>query len=174
MATGDAVIHTDEYAKEVLGLDAGLTEDAIDADLVAKAAALGITTSTLQKRTASSAFSSSFPSGSSLDRKISPAAVPRSLPATPPSSVFATSSTDLACGGDGAAAAGFALYDQFIAAAVSAPALEQVRLRNGSLPVVADSSARSTMSVGTRKSFSSVKSGFKPRSWWRRKTDPAL
>ncbi|ATY60370.1 IBR finger domain [Cordyceps militaris] len=163
MATGD--IHHDVYAREVLGLEAGMTEDAMDAALVAKANSLGIATSTLQKRTTSSAFSSST-SGSTLDQTFS-AASPTSMPATPRSSLFAMSNTDLACSD----ATGFGLYDQFIAA-VGGGSLEQVRLHNGSSPAVT-SSAHSVFSVSTNKSFSSVRSGFKSRSWFKKKSDPS-
>lgn len=162
MATVD--VNHDVYASEVLGLQAGITEDAIDADLVAKANALGIAASTLQKRNTLSAFSCST-TASALDQTFS--ATSSSMPATPHSSVFGRSSTDLACGG----ATGFAQYDQFITA-VDAP-LEQVRFRKGSLPAV-NSSAQSVFSVSTNKSFSSVKSGFKPRSWWKKKSDPSM
>lgn len=162
MAAGD-VNHT-VYATEVLGLEGDATEDYIDAELVNKANSLGIAASTLQKRTTSSAFSSSC-SGSALDHMFSPSASP--MPATPHSSIFARSSTDLACNG----AAGFGQYDQFLAV-VDGP-MEQVRFRKGSLPVI-NSSAQSVFSVNTNKSFSSVKSGFKPRSWWKKKTDPSL
>ncbi|OAA40161.1 IBR finger domain protein [Beauveria brongniartii RCEF 3172] len=162
MATTD--VNQDVYAIEVLGLDAGITEDAIDADLVAKANSLGIASSTLQKRNTSSAFSSST-FGSTMDQTFS--ATSSSTHATPRSSIFAASSTDLAHSGAGS----FALYDQFLAAD-DAP-LEQVRFRKGSLPA-ANSSAQSLFSVSTHKSFSSVKSGFKSRSWWRKRTDPSL
>ncbi|XWX02283.1 hypothetical protein V2A60_010319 [Cordyceps javanica] len=162
MATAD--VNHDIYAREVLGLEAGMTEDVVDADLVAKANSLGIAASTLQKRTTSSAFSSST-SGSALDQTFSAASFSR--PATPRSSIFASSSTDLACSG----ATSFAQYDQFIAA-VDGPS-EQARFRKGSLPDV-NSSAQSAFSVSTNKSFSSVKSGFKPRSWWKKKSDPSM
>ncbi|KAM3566162.1 hypothetical protein ARSEF4850_000830 [Beauveria asiatica] len=162
MATTD--VDQDVYAKEVLGLDAGITEDAIDADLVAKANSLGIASSTLQKRNTSSAFSAST-FGSTMDQTFS--ATSSSTHATPRSSIFAASSTDLAYSGAGS----FALYDQFIAAADEP--LEQVRFRKASLPA-ANSSAQSLFSVSTHKSFSSVKSGFKSRSWWRKRSDPSL
>ncbi|KAH8711027.1 hypothetical protein HC256_007855 [Beauveria bassiana] len=162
MATTD--VNQDDYAREVLGLDAGITEDAIDADLVAKANSLGIASSTLQKRNTSSAFSSST-FGSTMDQTFS--ATSSSTHATPRSSIFAASSTDLAHSGAGS----FALYDQFLAS-VDTP-LEQVRFRKGSLPA-ANSSAQSLFSVSTHKSFSSVKSGFKSRSWWRKRSDPSL
>ncbi|KAJ4147599.1 hypothetical protein LMH87_002111 [Akanthomyces muscarius] len=162
MAIGD--VNHDVYAKEVLGLQAGITEDAVDADLVAKANSLGIAASTLQKRNTSSAFSCST-TASAADQTFS--ATSPSMPTTPHSSIFGRSSTDLVCSG----ATGFAQYDQFITA-VDAP-LEQVRFRKGSLPVV-NSSAQSVFSVSTNKSFSSVKSGFKPRSWWKKKSDPSL
>lgn len=162
MATTD--VNQDDYAREVLGLDAGITEDAIDADLVAKANSLGIASSTLQKRNTSSAFSSST-FGSTMDQTFS--ATSSSTHATPRSSIFAASSTDLAHSGAGS----FALYDQFLAS-VDTP-LEQVRFRKGSL-AAANSSAQSLFSVSTHKSFSSVKSGFKSRSWWRKRSDPSL
>ncbi|OAR00738.1 hypothetical protein LLEC1_05554 [Akanthomyces lecanii] len=157
-------VNHDAYAYEVLGLEAGITEDAIDADLVAKAKSLGIAASTLQKRNTSSAFSSST-NASAVDQTFS--ATSSSMPATPHSSIFGRSSTDLACSG----ATSFAQYDQFITA-IDAP-LEQVRFRKGSLPMV-NSSAQSVLSVRTNKSFSSVKSGFKPRSWWKKKSNPSL
>ncbi|KAJ3473114.1 hypothetical protein NLG97_g10510 [Lecanicillium saksenae] len=162
MAVGD--VNHDSYAKEVLGLEGDITEDVVDAELVAKANSLGIAASTLQKRNTSSAFSSSS-FGSALDQTFSPSASP--MPATPHSSVFARSSTDLACN----SATGFGQYDQFIAS-VDGP-MEQVRFRKGSLPVI-NSSAQSVFSVNTNKSFSSVKSGFKPRSWWKKKADTTL
>lgn len=161
MAPGE--INHDVYMTEVLGLKAGLTEDAVDAELVAKANSLGIAASTLQKRNTSSAFSSST-SNSVLDQTFSSTSSP--LAATPHSSVFGRSSTDLVCG----SSSGFTQYDQYITT-VDAP-MEQVRFRKGSLPV--NSSSQSIFSVNTNKSFSSVKSGFKPRSWWKKKSDPSL
>lgn len=156
-------VNHDTYATEVLGLKAGITEDVIDNELVAKANSLGIAASTLQKRNTSSAFSFST-SGSAVDQTFSSASSP--LAGTPHSSVFGRSSTDLACN----SATGFGQYDQFVAV-VDTP-MEQMRFRKGSLPVI-NSSAQSVFSVSTNKSFSSVKSGFKPRPWWKKK-DPSV
>lgn len=159
MAPGD--VNKDVYATQVLGLQAGISEDSLDAELVAKANSLGIAASTLQKRNTSSAFSLST-LDSCLDQTFSSTSSP--MVATPHSSVFGRSSAELASSGT----SGFNLYDQYITA-VDGP-LEAIRFRKGSLPAI-NSSGQSMLSVNTSKSFSSVRSGFKPRSWWKKKPD---
>lgn len=154
----------DVYSSEVLQLPPGVSEDQIDNDLVTKANSLGIAASTLQKRNTGSVLSSSTYS-TCQDRTFSSASSsPSNL--TPHSSVFAPSITDLASSDGRYSNTSFAQYERFVA---SVDASEPTRFRKGSLPAI-NSSAQSVFSVSTKRSFSSVKSGFKPRSWLKRKS----
>ncbi|TEA20413.1 putative E3 ubiquitin-protein ligase ariadne-2 [Colletotrichum sidae] len=166
-----------EYLDQVLCLPLQTSEAAIEEELVAKAAALGISTSGLSAdscnnytaesrastvatqhvRTFSTASRDSTSTTLTSHHSESVAALPASTPAdAPPVPLARKRSKSLT----------FSLYDKYLTQLD--PNIHQPKIQKAPPPIALDNSAHSLFSVTSRRSYFSIKEGIRKIRWRRR------
>lgn len=162
------------YQNEVLRLPLEKSESHVEAELVARARQLGVSTAhyaAADKRHTSSAESAStaptyhgrtFSTASEASTSTAPT-VDSSLFAPPSPGPLPADPADKRRPRD----LSFAPYDKYLAQV--GKNLNQPRFRKSSIATV-DPSSRSIFSVSTKRSLASVRSGFKNRLRWRRRS----
>ncbi|KPM45056.1 hypothetical protein AK830_g1479 [Neonectria ditissima] len=160
-----------DYVAAVLESPAGRTECQIDADLAAKANALGISTDTAtDKRITSSVESASTVYNARTFSMLSGGSASTAL--TAHSSLFAPATPDLAfTSARESKDLSFAQYDKYLS--IIDPHHAPLKLPKQP-PPPADPAAQSVFSGKTKRSLFSVKSGLKNRMRWRKKAPQPL